>query len=681
MRFTNRIYRDDALDANLGRPQAAAQKEAIPMKRYFSPLVCSLASRTASYEARLGVDSKKASARLEALSSIGKGASKLLIAVGTLACAGLGCSGERAPDSDRSSAQLAQPLTARSLLKKAKAPRRPSFEHRLVAKFKDELRVRATKTGELRSDTQGPSALDNAAAIMRLAQPLGMRFSQLIQLPEARIAHLETRATLASKTAQPDFAGIVVVNVPDARLQNAADALHASPLAEFVYFEQLTPPPPQACTDIAPPTPSYVHRQTYHGPNPGVNMTAAWALGPARGDGVRIADCEYAFIEDHEDLCGVIAESGQTPVSEIFAEGWHHHGTAVLGEIVGRDNAFGCTGLAPDAEMYFFPEWTVEGGVRRATAVANAIATMDAGDVVLLEMQAEGTVDEGYVPAEYDPVIWMLTRNATDAGVVVVAAAGNGNQNLDAPSYSDYMARGDSGAIIVGAGSANTFHDKLGLSTYGSRVDVQGWGESIFTTGSGDAAQHGGDINQSYTDGFGGTSGASPFIAAAVASLQSFAASWLERRLTPAEVRSLLIETGVPQGSGGHIGPFPNVAAAIDQIRGGGQVQCGDGICSSSETCQSCASDCGACPSCIPQGCATAPSVTIPYAADGVQDTCVFLSSTPSSINSWNMSRVELNSVDITNLWVPPSSFPASCNGGHYLRSIGTVPWAHVEAR
>jgi serine protease len=44
------------------------------------------------------------------------------------------------------------------------------------------------------------------------------------------------------------------------------------------------------------------------------------------------------------------------------------------------------------------------------------------------------------------------------------------------------------------------------------------------------------------------------------------------------------------------------------------------------------------------------------------------------------MSLVELNGVNVSNLWVPPSNYPATCNGGYYLRSVGSFPWSHVEA-
>ena len=482
----------------------------------------------------------------------------------SLTAALVGCSAEP-PDVEPGLGSTTEALSSRRAFGKTK-PQQPKAKHRLVVKFTDDLRARATANGDMRSDVASAAAQSKASAVSQIAQPFGMRFSQLIQLPEQELETLRTRAALASNEEQPDLAGILVAEVPEADLQAAADALHASPLTEFVYFEELTPPPPQTCTDIAPPTSNFTSLQGYRGPNPGVNMDAAWALGSARGAGIKIADCEYGYHAAHEDLCGVIMEPGQTPAPFIAERGWDHHGTSVLGEMIGRNNAYGCTGLAPDAQPYFFPENTVEQGGRRVTAITNAIATLAAGDVVLLEMQTSINGPDAYGPAELDPSVWLVVKSGTDAGVIVVAAAGNGTQDLDSPVYAEYRSRGDSGAIIVGAGSASTAHEPLWFSTYGNRVNVQGWGESVVTTGGGDLAQPGGDVNQSYTSGFNGTSSASPIVAASVAALQSYAVSRLGRRLTPLEMRNLLIQTGTPQGAGVHIGPLPNVVAAIQQL-------------------------------------------------------------------------------------------------------------------
>ena len=75
---------------------------------------------------------------------------------------------------------------------------------------------------------------------------------------------------------------------------------------------------------------------------------------------------------------------------------------------------------------------------------------------------------------------------------IVVAAAGNGNASLDdlrcMGKYDRTNPNRDSGATIVGAGGSGVTgcspaRQKLGFSTYGSRVDVHGWGECVVTTG------------------------------------------------------------------------------------------------------------------------------------------------------------------------------------------------------
>jgi hypothetical protein len=574
-----------------------------------------------------------------------------------------------------------QQLSARKAFKK-QTPQRPKTKHRLVAKFRDDLNARVDSNGIVRSKTARAVASSDTVGVSELAERVGVRFSQRIPVSESSLEKLRTRAEQTSRQKQPDLAGIMVVDAPDEKLQEVADELNASPLTEFVYFESVTPvPPPQACSDIAPPTPNYVSQQGYAGPNPGVNMAAAWALGSARGAGIKIADCEYGYNENHEDLCGVIPEPGQTIDPAVVKNGWDQHGTGVLGVLGSKDNAFGSTGLVPDAQLYFFSEQTVQRGFDFVAAVANAITSMRAGDIVMLEMQAivNGN-DRMLAPVEFEPAVWQLVKSATAAGIIVVAAAGNGAQDLDGPIYEEYRSRGDSGAIIVGAGSADIAHSPLSFSTYGSRVNLQGWGQNVFTTGGGDYATIGGDKNQQYTAGFNGTSSATPIVAGSVAAVQSYAESALNRRLSPLEMRNLLIATGTPQGSGVHIGPLPNVAKAIQQLSGQ-SVACGDGVCNGTETCQSCSSDCGVCPSCVPQGCESVTHVKTPYAANGPLNTCVFFTDPTSYINSWVMDKVELNGVKVTNAWIGSSAYPATCNGGYYLRSVGNYPWSHVEAK
>ena len=90
-------------------------------------------------------------------------------------------------------------------------------------------------------------------------------------------------------------------------------------------------------------------------------------------------------------------------------------------------------------------------------------------------------------------------------GIIVVEAAGNGFQNLDDAVSSRRptgfpaswknpfnMSNPSSGAVVVGAGApppnthgANDGPDRsrLDFSNYGARVDVQGWGREVTSSG------------------------------------------------------------------------------------------------------------------------------------------------------------------------------------------------------
>ncbi|QYJ68466.1 S8 family peptidase [Flavobacterium litorale] len=338
-------------------------------------------------------------------------------------------------------------------------------------------------------------------------------------------------------------------------------------VAYFVKPLNTAPLPP---ADIPPATPSYFLSQGYIQADPGVNMQYAWDLGYA-GAGINLKDVEYGVNTNHEEFneTNTAIAAGMTISNEVplvFTE----HGTAAIGVAYANNGTYGVSGMAYELnEAILYPEWTQEGGYNRVTAVTQAINTAVAGDVIMYELQVSVLTNSDFVPAEYDQVIWDLTRAATDAGIVIVAAAGNGSQNLDSFDFIEYMNRGDSGAIIVGAGTPNTNHDRIGFSTYGSRVDVQGWGQNVVTTGYGDLYAIGNDFNQYYTS-FSGTSSATPIIASCAAVLQSyFNQQSGGGYLTSQQIRTVLKETGIAQGTATvveNIGPIPNMEAAIDYI-------------------------------------------------------------------------------------------------------------------
>lgn len=448
---------------------------------------------------------------------------------------------------------------------------KPAYESQLTVKFRDDLKARALG-GDLTSAVGADLSNVDSVKVQ-----FGLTFHRAIAVPQETLNRIETQASQRSGVAQPDLGGMVVVLAPDENLEQAARTLLTLDEVEWVQFVP-TAIPDDPCADIPPATPDYfVLRGTdpdirdYHGPNPGLDMTCAWVYG-ARGQGVQVADVETGFIQGHEDLCNII---NGNPPEEIPTR---DHGAAVLGEMVALDNQYGWTGLAPDVTAWFFthsPNGSFSLANLRA-AIANAIDAINPGDVVLVEVQLAPCCGGCYGPAELDYLVWLLVKAGTDNDKIVVAAAGNGNQNLDGPCYDDYRSWGDSGAIIVGAGTANTNHDRLSFSTYGQRVNVQGWGEKVFTLGYGNYAFLDGDVRQTYTHTFAGTSSASPFVSSVAAVLQSLAEVELGYRLTPAEMRQLLIDTGIPQGAATQatpIGPFPDIAKAILEMGVGSDCQ------------------------------------------------------------------------------------------------------------
>jgi hypothetical protein len=195
--------------------------------------------------------------------------------------------------------------------------------------------------------------------------------------------------------------------------------------------------------------------------------------------------------------------------------------------------------------------------------------------VILLEIHRPGpnTPDPpqgqlGFIAIEWWPDDFAAIKYAVAKGIVVVEAAGNGFENLDDPVYNVpgtgfppgwtnpfNPANQSSGAVIVGAGAPppgtnNVDHgpdrSRLNFSNHGSRVDAQGWGREVVTTGYGNL-QGGTSEDLWYTNNFSGTSSASPVVVGALTNLQGIILAQGRPPLTSFEAITLLRATGSPQ--------------------------------------------------------------------------------------------------------------------------------------
>jgi len=309
---------------------------------------------------------------------------------------------------------------------------------------------------------------------------------------------------------------------------------------------------------------SYVHLQGYRltAEDGGLGFDHE-AVKKYDGTGINIADIEYSWNADHEDLPPIAVGYGQP-----YDYYGNNHGTAVWGEIVSKsDNGFGTSGLVPQATPFMFYPHGKDGKFSVAAAIYAAADSLVPGDVILIEQQT--VCLDVYAPVSCYAAEYEAIRYATDAGIVVIEAAANGGLDLDDPQLNgifDREAR-DSGAIMVGGGRAAD-RSYIG-SSYGARVDMHAWYDwTVATTGYGDLSAA--DDNTMYTDSFSGTSSASPLVASAAVALQQAAKDQLGRVLSPVEVRELLVHTGQPQKAdalGRNVGPLPNIHAAIERLK------------------------------------------------------------------------------------------------------------------
>lgn len=484
-----------------------------------------------------------------------------------------------------------------------------------------ELIVVAERDVGLRAGANRPSSL-SGADVSDLAEVLdgaGTKLTPLFGVSEDHLvaAALDLRTELDRNGGQaadadiPDLSVFYRVEAPDDELDALCGELAGAGCVAAAYVKPGAEPPAAPTLEAEeveapgrtalPASANWQSHQGYLGPAPaGVNALWAHTQGGGRGAGVRIVDVEGAWQLGHEDLQqhlgGVISGSQSVDI------GWRNHGTAVIGVYGGDTNGFGITGIAPDADCFMS---SIFGGGGTARAIRDAADRLGAGDIILLELHRPGPrhnfasrLDQrGYIAIEWWPDDYAAVRYAVSRGVIVVGAAGNGAENLDDGLYDVNPgfpaswrnpfdpANPSSGAVVVGAGAPppgthgrnhGDDRSRLGFSNHGRRVDAQGWGREVTTTGGrggspGDL-QGGSDETLWYTDTFSGTSSASPVVVGSLACIQGILRARGQTLLTPASAIAILRSTGSPQQDGPagpatqRIGNRPDIRAAVDAL-------------------------------------------------------------------------------------------------------------------
>ncbi|MEM1768626.1 MAG: S8 family peptidase [Desulfurococcaceae archaeon] len=206
------------------------------------------------------------------------------------------------------------------------------------------------------------------------------------------------------------------------------------------------------------------------------------------------------------------------------------HGTHVAGIIAARLNGVGVAGVAPKVRLYAVRVLSASGsgyisdiarGIVESTKGPDGVAgTSDDADVISMSLGGP-----------HSDTLYNAVKYAYSYGVVLVAAAGN--EGADSPSYPAAYPE----VIAVGAIDIN-----YNVPSWSNRnPDLVAPGVNILSTYK----------NNLYAY-MSGTSMACPHVSGVVALMQAIRQAFGLRKLTPDEVKYILVNTAIDLGSSGY---------------------------------------------------------------------------------------------------------------------------------
>ncbi|TVP81285.1 MAG: peptidase S8 [Alkalicoccus sp.] len=238
------------------------------------------------------------------------------------------------------------------------------------------------------------------------------------------------------------------------------------------------------------------------------------------GSGVSVAVLDTGIEASHSDLNVQGGESFVTGEADPFSDE-NGHGTHVAGTVGALDNSEGVLGVAPAADLYAVKVLGAEGGGTLDGIIAG-IEWSIANDMDVINMSL-GT-------PTHSQAMETASSNASEAGILVIAAAGNDGTNWFGSNTINYPARYDS---VMAVGALDSNDNRASFSSVGNELEVMAPGADIYSTYPGN----------SYAS-LNGTSMAAPHAAGAAALMMHNDSS-----LSSEDVRSTLNETADHLGS------------------------------------------------------------------------------------------------------------------------------------
>ena len=255
-----------------------------------------------------------------------------------------------------------------------------------------------------------------------------------------------------------------------------------------------------------------------------IRADQAQAMG-FTGDGIRVAILDNGIDPRATGITGKVVASFD---GVNAANGQQEHGTATAGIVAAETNAeAGIGGVAPDVEILNVKVCAMSNCRTEAMIPGLRWAIDNGADVISMSIGGAGV----------DGAVAALIREATDSGIVVVAAAGNSACTAQYQSQTGLKDRNCTQASlsrnypgsypfdgVITVGAVDRERKRASYSSYNAEVDISAPGTGVSTT---------------YPWGpnadFGGTSAATPVVAGVAALVMEAAPS-----LSPAQVQSVL---------------------------------------------------------------------------------------------------------------------------------------------
>jgi hypothetical protein len=255
-----------------------------------------------------------------------------------------------------------------------------------------------------------------------------------------------------------------------------------------------------------------------------IRADQAQAMG-FTGNGIRVAILDNGIDPRATGITGKVVASFD---GINAANGQQEHGTATAGIVAAQKNAeAGIGGVAPDVEILNVKVCSLANCRTEAMIPGLRWAIDNGADVISMSIGGAGV----------DGAVAALIREATEAGIVVVAAAGNSacsarfqsqdglkDRNCTKTSISRNFPGSYPFDGVITVGAVDRERKRASYSSYNAEVDIAAPGTGVSTT---------------YPWGpnadFGGTSAATPVVAGVAALVLQAAPS-----LSPAQVQSVL---------------------------------------------------------------------------------------------------------------------------------------------